>query len=408
MHPLEWNSTRSHSTEPSWLSRERLILYSTLMIFLGAVVLVLWAVATHGFSNRNVGLPGADFAAFWSASHAVLHGQAAMVFDYGAFSRIEAAATGGQLDYKFLPWLYPPTFLLFVTPLAILPLTLAYFAFIAVSLAAFVFATLRVSGLNQGPLSTAVARYVVLAMPCVMVCAAFGQNALITAALAAIAVSYVERRPALAGICIGLLAIKPQLAVLFPLALIATRSWKVFWIAAITAALLTLASVALCGLNSLRLFADNLGIAREFVLEHNIGFLLASPTVFAALRHSDASFGAAAAIQAAVAIIAACSTWKVWRTTRDVPLRAAALATASLLVSPYVWHYELTWLGLSSACFLATGLRRGWLVGEQHVLLLAWLLPALEFFNPAMQLPQVGPVILLLMLLAILRRARIH
>jgi hypothetical protein len=392
----------------SWLSRERLIAYSTAMLVIGVGFVALWAVVTHGFSAHGGWRPGSDLIVFWSASHAVLQGQASTVFDYSAFSRIVVAAAGGLPKSAFIPWLYPPTFLLFVTPLALLPLPLAYFAFLAASACAFVCATVRVSGLAQGPLGIAAARYVVLAMPCVMVCAIFGQNALITAALAAFAIACMDRRPVAAGICIGLLMIKPQLGILFPLVLVAARAWKVFGYAAVTAVLFALASVALCGLASLQQFAGNIGMARQLIIEHDVRFWLASPSVFASLRLIGASLAAAGLIHAAIAVIAACGAWQVWRTTRDTALHAAAFGTATLIVSPYVWHYELTWLGLSCAGLLATGLRRGWLRGEQTVLLLVWLLPVFEFVNQIFRLPQTGPVILLLMLLAVLRRTRIE
>ncbi|MFD1557847.1 glycosyltransferase family 87 protein [Paraburkholderia silviterrae] len=378
------------------------------MLVIGVGFVVLWAVVTRGFSDTGGWRPGSDLLVFWSASHAVLHGQAATVFDYSAFSRIVAAVSGGLPKSAFVPWLYPPTYLLFITPLALLPLPLAYFAFLAASASAYVCATVRVSGLAQGPLGIAAARYVVLAMPCVMVCAVFGQNALITAALAALAVASIDRRPVIAGICIGLLAIKPQLGILFPLVLVAARAWKVFGYAAATAVFLALASVVLCGPASLRLFAGNVGMARELLLEHDVRFWLASPSVFASLRLMGAPLAIAGLTQAVVAVIAALGTWKIWRTTRDIALRAAALGTATMIVNPYVWHYELTWIGLACAGLLATGLRRGWLAGEQPVLLLAWLLPVYEFFNQVLRLPQVGPVVLLLMLLAVLRRARIE
>ncbi|WP_321947758.1 glycosyltransferase family 87 protein [Paraburkholderia sp. J10-1] len=408
MGPLERNRSRLHSAAFAWLSRERLIAYSTAMLVIGVGFVALWAIVTHGFSETRGWRPGSDLIVFWSASHAVLHGQASTVFDYSAFSRIVAAATGGLPKSAFIPWLYPPTFLLFVAPLALLPLPIAYGFFLVASVSAFVCATVRVSGLAHGPLGIAAARYVVLAMPCVMVCAIFGQNALITAALAAFAVASTERRPVIAGICIGLLVIKPQLGILFPVVLIAARAWKVFGCAAVTAALFSLASVALCGTASLRQFAGNIAMARELILEHDVRFWLASPSVFASLRLLGASLIAAGLMHAAIGIIAACGAWKIWRTTRDCALRAAALATATLIVTPYVWHYELTWVGLSCAGLLASGLRRGWLAGEQPVLLLVWLLPIFEFINQILRLPQTGPVILLLMLLALLRRARIE
>jgi alpha-1,2-mannosyltransferase len=77
-----------------------------------------------------------------------------------------------------------------------------------------------------------------------------------------------------------------------------------------------------------------------------------------------------------------------------------------LIANPYVWHYELAWLGIALACMAATGLQRGWARGEQTILVLAWILPLYEFFNRVAEWPQGGPIILLLMLLMILQRVR--
>ena len=71
-----------------------------------------------------------------------------------------------------------------------------------------------------------------------------------------------------------------------------------------------------------------------------------------------------------------------------------------------MWHYELAWLGLTLAWLLASGLRTGWLRGEQTVIVLAWLLPIYELFNRYVMLPQIGPIALLLVLLIVLRRTR--
>ena len=52
-----------------------------------------------------------------------------------------------------------------------------------------------------------------------------GQNGFLTAALIGGALGLLERRPALAGICLGLLTYKPQFGLLFPFVLIADRRW---------------------------------------------------------------------------------------------------------------------------------------------------------------------------------------
>ncbi|MEK7989021.1 hypothetical protein AAB988_38410, partial [Burkholderia contaminans] len=132
---------------------------------------------------------------------------------------------------------------------------------------------------------------------------------------------------------------------------------------------------------------------------------LASPTPFAALRLAGLPPGAAYAAQACVVALAIAAACIVWTRSRDVRLRAAVLAVATLAANPYVWHYELAWLGIAIACLLAIGWQNGWLRGEQTAIALMWLLPAVEYLNPWLQGPQIGPVVTLFALLVLVRRA---
>ena len=77
--------------------------------------------------------------------------------------------------------------------------------------------------------------------------ALFGQNSVLTAGLAALALHLLGKRPVVAGVVIGLLAIKPQLAVVFPFVLIAARAWRTFAAAALSATLFAAAGIALTG-----------------------------------------------------------------------------------------------------------------------------------------------------------------
>jgi uncharacterized membrane protein len=60
------------------------------------------------------------------------------------------------------------------------------------------------------------------AFPGTFMCVLHGQNSMLSAAIIAGAVLCLDTRPLLAGVLIGLLAYKPQLGLLFPLALAAT------------------------------------------------------------------------------------------------------------------------------------------------------------------------------------------
>ncbi|WP_211708426.1 glycosyltransferase family 87 protein [Paraburkholderia aspalathi] len=391
----------------SWLTRERVLLYSCVMLVLNVIVLAAWGWSSSGFMATDVTRPGVDFSVFWTASHMMLNGSPAAVYDYPTFARAESTLFGAYVSHGFLPWLYPPTLLLLVTPLALLPYTLCYVLFVCVGGWLFATGTLGVSGIGAHFRRPQIAGLVVLAYPGVYVAAVIGQNALLTAALMAFAVRWTGKNPVLAGICIGLLAIKPQLAVLFPVVLVAARAWKTMWVAAISVASFAALSVLVCGTQSLHAFAASTSFAREFVLESRMQYWFASPTPFAALRLADASVAMAYVAQGGVALIAAVAACYVWKRTDDLRMRAAALAVATLLANPYLWFYELTWLGVALACIAVCGLEKGWRRGEQAILVAAWLLPLYEYLNRLSQLPQIGPVVLLLVLLAIVRRVRL-
>ncbi|SDR41559.1 Protein of unknown function [Paraburkholderia fungorum] len=388
------------------LIAERVAVYSGAMLILYAVFFVLWAQVSDGFTAGDLPKPGVDFSVFWSASNAMLHGPAWQVYDYTYFEKIQKALfqypRGG-----FLPWLYPPTFLLLVRPFALIPPVVAYFLFIGLSTLLFVFATLGVSRLASSMSRSGHAWLFVAASPCVFVAAVVGQNSLLTAGLAALAVHWLIRHPARAGACIGLLAMKPQMALLFPFVLIAARAWRTLGFAALSASLFGILGIITSGAQSLPMFLAGTKLAREVVLEHRRDYWLASPTPFAVLREGGAPLALAYAGQACVALIAIAAACHVWIHTRDTRLRAAALGVATLVVNPYVWGYELAWSGIAVACLMATGFDNGWRRAEQSVLVLAWLLPLYEYFNRLIQGPQIGPLILLSMLLLILRRVRI-
>lgn len=390
----------------SWINVERLVLYSSAMLVLYVIFFAVWTQTSNGFTIADVSRPGVDFSVFWSASYVMLHGSPWQVYDYSLFEKIELA----HFDFphgSFAPWLYPPTFLLLVTPFAMLPPVLAYALFVGTSALLFVIATLRVSELSSSLNRPRIGWLLIAACPCVFVAGVFGQNSILTGAFAAFALYWLDGKPVRAGLCIGLLAIKPQMAVLFPFVLIAAGAWRAVGAAAISATLFGSLSAFVCGAQCLRPFLLITSVTRELILEHGGHYWVVSPTTFAALRAGGVPLTLAYIGEGCVALIAAAAACHVWKITQDMRLRAAILLVATLVANPYVWHYELAWLGIALACLTSIGLSKGWLRGEQQVIVLGWLLPIYEFFNRVTGLPQIGPVVLLLTLLIILRRVRI-
>jgi hypothetical protein len=376
------------------------------MVIVYAAFIATWAWVSHGFSMTHGARPGIDFSIFWAASHLMLQGAPSQVYEHFAFTKAQMDLFGGFADAYAVGWVYPPAFLAAVIPFALLPLSIAYLLFTALGAWLYTSATMGASNLARVLRTKRLAALVVVASPGVFVAAVIGQNSLLTAALAGLAVSRIVEKPVAAGIFIGLLAIKPQMAIVFPCVLIATRAWKVLAAAALSAIATTIVGVIICGVQSLPAFFVNASVLRDALLDHGgQGFWFASPTTFSALRLAGMPVLAAYAghvCAAAVAIGAACH---VWRNCQDVRLRTAVLTIAALLASPYVWHYELAWLGVALACIGAMAFEGGWLRGEKAAWTVGWLLPIYEHFNRLTMLPQIGPLVLLTLLWLVLQRA---
>ncbi|MCR4469476.1 glycosyltransferase family 87 protein [Burkholderia sp. SCN-KJ] len=387
-----------------WLTADRIIPYSCIMLMLCVGFLITWGFVTNTFTSQTTARPGVDFSVFWTASQLVLQGHAAAIYDPVFFSHAEVAQFGAYIGHQSLPWLYPPTMLLFIAPVALVPFLPAYFLFFAGSLLCYAYAVLRLSGLRAHLPAPRAAALVVLAYSGVFASVLYGQNSILTAGIAAFALHFLGRRPIVAGMLIGLLAVKPQLAVVFPFVLVATRSWRTFASAAITTVLFTVAGIALTGISSLHGLAQVMSIVRGMHFT-NPAYWFVSPTTFAALRLAGASIPVSLAAQAAVGLLAITAAVQVWRRTVDIRLRAAALVIATLLTTPYLWHYELAWLGIAFFCVIAHGFDEGWLPGDQIVIVIAWLLPIFEVFNRITKLPQIGPVVLLAVLFVVVRRS---
>src|ERR1019366_7073866 len=128
----------------------------------------------------------------------------------------EQAAIGIPTEYNY--FYYPPVFLLICAPLAWLPYLPAFILFQAAGAAACFFALRMIR--RDLPL------VVFLAFPGLWWAIGTGQNALLTAALFAAGTVLLERRPWLAGLCLGALCYKPHFGLLIPVALIAGGHWR--------------------------------------------------------------------------------------------------------------------------------------------------------------------------------------
>ncbi|KFL51988.1 membrane protein [Burkholderia pyrrocinia] len=353
---------------PHWLNRDRVRLYAAAVLLTELLFIVIYVIRVFLSHNGALEPLSQDFSPIWSAARLAAHGHGADAWHFPTLFAVQKLAVPTMtLTDGALPWLYPPTMLLLVLPLGWLPYMLALVLWLGVTYVLFA-ATIRATVQRDAAWLCA------LAFPGAFLTVIVGQTSLFTAMLAGIGLLALNRRPVCAGICFGLLTMKPQLAVLFPLALLCAGQWRALaaWAATIAgcAALATLAF----GVGPWVTFAHVIGNAYTIVGTGHAK-LARMPTVFALATMAGWPAIVARGLQLLSAAAAAIAVVYAWRGACSYALRAATLACACLLVSPYLYDYDLTWYGIVIAWYARYAWTHGWRRFDREWLMLLWPMP---------------------------------
>jgi alpha-1,2-mannosyltransferase len=359
------------------------------------VVVAVYALVALGLFSGAFGKPlDDDFITYWSASYLSLEGRPLAAFDLAENDAAQRLAV--PISSKIYPWHYPPTYQLLVLPLALLPYLPAYLSFIALSLIAY---TAALRKLLDWPDAT----FLLLAYPGAFICFLHGQNSLFTAALFALALWALARKPLIAGICFGLLAYKPQLGLLIPLALLAAGQWSTFAAAAATVLGFAGIATAVFGFPLWRAFLQHTAMVRS-IMEQDLVPWEKMPTAFVFFRWLGIPQDLAYAGQIMVAIAAAVVVFMAWRRRGPSLLAGAILVSASLIVWPYVFDYELAILAVPLAIVATDIAGRGAARWEPPVLLVLYCAPMLTTAVAKLTHLQVGFLEILAVLLFCVHR----
>jgi arabinofuranan 3-O-arabinosyltransferase len=319
-----------------------------------------------------------DFGWMWLSGRFTVSGNPAQIFDYSTFSAAQIALFGHDNCPWITPYVYPPTFLFMTYFLGFMPYLLAF--------GAWVLATLSLYGIvvyTIVPRRTAVIAAVSPFF--VAVNADFGHNGYITAALVGFSLAFLERRPWLSGIFLGLLSYKPHIGLLFPFALLASRNWRALASATVATVILGIGAAFAFGSEGWASFLHVL-LDRQSTLSPDSAVPLALHSVFGLLRWMETSGKVSWGGHLIVAAIVALTVCVVWAKPITFSLKAAVLCIGSAMVSPYILFYDFCILTIAVAFLVRDGMSRGFLPGEQTVILICF---AALFF---VQMP-IGPVV---------------
>jgi arabinofuranan 3-O-arabinosyltransferase len=349
------SSRRPDIFTDSWLQSFAFALAGLYLIYFA----ILYRAGT--WITDKTGLPiYTDFGNAWMAGMQALHGNAAALYDPGQLAKVQAALFG-PIPYFYPNWPYPPIYFLILAPLALLPYAAAFLTWDLVTLlgcAVVVYLTVR--------RRTAIA--LTLAAPFTAWNFLAAQNGFLTASLLGASLLSLERRPILAGVFIGCLSYKPQFGILFPVALVASRQWRVIASAAVTIAVLAGISCAAFGPGVWEAFPGQLtaqaGVNFPAAPDAQWGYL---QSVYGLTRALHGGAAPAWAAQGAITLGAASIVWLVWRSGVSYPLKAATLSAAALLATPYAFAYDMAALVIPAAFLAADQLDRGFLPGEKTI-----------------------------------------
>ena len=286
---------------------------------------LLWVILTIYAWTWNFKAPNfTDYLSYWAAGKLALGGEPALAYDVVKHRAMEFTVT--KLPPGLLPFPYPPPFLAIVTPFSLLPFIWASAVWVLVTGAIYIVGTRRVGDLP-----------ITLGHPSVLMNGLIGQNALLTCPIFVTGALLLRRRPFAAGAILGLLVVKPQLALLLPVAVIAARLWPAVAGAVLSAGAFLLLSLALFGFGAFEGFIKILPLYTELMRQDKWPwneFI----SVFAFVRWFGVDQGIALAVHAVVACGAIVLTWVAW--SRDWPEQMPILAAATLLVPPYLLTYD--------------------------------------------------------------------
>jgi arabinofuranan 3-O-arabinosyltransferase len=344
------------------------------------------------YDPNGLGFP-TDFVNVWAAGKLVLDGTPALAYDWDIQKKVELAVLGQDFPGYFA-WHYPPPFLFVASLLAQFSYAAAYAGWMAISIVPYL-AVVR--GIVGRPFGLVLA----IAFPMVFSNVLVGQNGFLTAALIGGTLYLMPVRPVLSGICLGLLSYKPQYGLLFPLVLIAAAQWRVFISAGVTTVVLAFVSWLAFGSESWQAFVHWMPMFSQAFLSEGKATWWKLQSLYSMVRFLGGpepfAWGVHWVLTASVATVLVL----MWRSRVPYTLKAAALATGTLLITPYLFMYDMVVLAIPVAFLVRLGLKSGFRPYELPALGIALAL----FFSFIFLGFPIGPAITLIVAGLVLRRA---
>jgi alpha-1,2-mannosyltransferase len=338
--------------------QKRLLLAFALLLAAQTALLV----AKYFAGLQEAGRFGGDFIVFWEAAQRVRAGDLVGIYDPEGWRRALALGAPGELRL----FAYPPFALFGLWPLGGMSYDAAVLWWSLAPLPFYVALSCLLAR-RSGVRETAPHVVVVAAtLPFLSANLFTGQTGVFVGLLLLAAACFWRDRPVLAGICIGLLAIKPQMGLLLPFALAAAGQWRAIASAGAMIVALVVGSTLWLGgaiwtdyLAMTQLFGQVIGQGyggiRELVVGPYVSWqAVGAPTLVAA------------GVQGVVSLLVLAAIVRAFRDAKGgsaddgrLDLRLGLLGAGTLLATPYSLSYDTPVLALAMIPLIARAWRNG-------------------------------------------------
>ena len=362
-----------------WLNAKRLRAHG-LILALSLWSVYLWNMATPGLLDRNRNLKGTDFLHFYTLGSLALAHRGNDLYNLEAQSQLVAQRVPDAAGIRYLP-LYPPQVSILFEPLARLAYPCALIVWLALSAILYgicCYAVWRACpNLRKHKVTVTI---LALASPAFWHLIAWGQTSALALACLTLAFFAVRtRHEFLAGLALGCLIFKPQLALAAAIVFVLALHWKIIAGAFLSAAAQLTAACLYYGTGPLRDWLHTL---------LNLPGLLPQLEPRLYQTHCLRTFwtmlvpwpSASLALYLVTALAVLALTAICWRRGLPLSLRYSALLLSTILLAPHLTVYDL--VVLAPAFLLVSD----WLITQSDdratshlrlLLYLAYLLPLL-------------------------------
>lgn len=323
---------------------------------------------------------GRDFANMWTGGRLALEGRLGILYDTLQYHQYQRQLFGGLGLHAYS---YPPHSIFLAAPLALLPYPVALVAWLAGTAALFAYAARPYVADVPG-----LAPWAALLTPAATINLWAAHYGFFVGGLWLLCFSAMTRGEQVrAGAWGALLSLKPHLALVVPLIVIARRRWRTALVAALGVLLLLVTSGLVLGFDRWPDFLDKTFQVQSRLLQHQRGYYRQMmPTPWILFQSLGLSGLAAVAAQFASGLFALAMVARALRGGASITDLALVGATATFILLPYAFNYDMTVASLGMAIMLHRQWHElGWT--KRAVLMLGFVVPQLvmaqfDHFHP--------------------------